>query len=233
MNPPADVRIALEQTPSDLTLNAAAQLYMHLTKEDPASLGKTAGKIHLGERAAFGLLKSLALVTGEFYTARDESGELVGFAAWSLPGRSVFERAELLEMGFNKFLANLTEAERDYYRDVLNPAAERFVNESLNMENGERDTYWCYFAMVREDYQNKGICRAMFNIVHQKARDVGAPMALFASTRKNVSNQSWYQVEIYKRLDYNERGRQSFSAPWGEWEVFCLSRDSVTVNVQG
>ena len=70
----------------------------------------------------------------------------------------------------------------------------KFVDESLEMENvshrcsfaskkskltaddrdwgcqGEKETYWCWYAMVRPDYQGKGIARALFDMVYEKVR---------------------------------------------------------------
>ena len=36
------------------------------------------------------------------------------------------------------------------------------------MQKAEQNTYWCWFAAVREDYQGKGICHRMFNMVYDK-----------------------------------------------------------------
>ena len=78
------------------------------------------------------------------------------------------------------------------FREVL----PKFVDESLEMENvshgwssasdsakpkltsgdrdwgcqGEKKTYWCWYAMVRPDYQGKGIARALFSMVYEKVR---------------------------------------------------------------
>lgn len=35
----------------------------------------------------------------------------------------------------------------------------------------ELDCYFCWFAMVREDYQRKGVCRALFELTYEKVRD--------------------------------------------------------------
>ena len=38
----------------------------------------------------------------------------------------------------------------------------RANDEVLGIPEAERTTYWCNFAMVRADYQSKGVAKAMF-----------------------------------------------------------------------
>ena len=35
-------------------------------------------------------------------------------------------------------------------------------DEVLGIQDAERTTYWCHLAMVRSDFQGKGIAKALF-----------------------------------------------------------------------
>ena len=41
-------------------------------------------------------------------------------------------------------------------------------NENLAIDDVERKTYWCNFAMVRADYQNKGVAKALFELAFKE-----------------------------------------------------------------
>ena len=49
------------------------------------------------------------------------------------------------------------------------PCGTRHFETSPSMvPQAELNAYWCWFAMVREDYQGKGICHRMFDMVYDK-----------------------------------------------------------------
>ena len=41
-------------------------------------------------------------------------------------------------------------------------------NENLAIDDAERKTYWCNFAMVRADYQSKGVAKALFELAFKE-----------------------------------------------------------------
>ncbi len=41
-------------------------------------------------------------------------------------------------------------------------------DEVFGIESAERNTYWCNLAMVRADYQGKGIAKAMFELAYKE-----------------------------------------------------------------
>ncbi|KAH9895927.1 hypothetical protein C8Q73DRAFT_789723 [Cubamyces lactineus] len=165
-----------------------------------------------------GVLKPLSLISGELYTAKDENGELVGFVAWTPPGRETFDTPDQLEMGYIDFVKQLDAESRKFQSRLFREELPTFVNESLGMENGEKDTYWCWYAMVRPDYQSKGIARALFNMVYEKAKTTGATMALITNSRENVAK--------YGKLGFKERGEINVKSPWGEWPYYCMARET-------
>ncbi|KAI0710900.1 hypothetical protein C8Q76DRAFT_798415 [Earliella scabrosa] len=49
----------------------------------------------------------------------------------------------------------------------------------------ELDAYWCWFAIVQEEYQGQSLCRQMYDLVYQK-KAAGATMALLTENTRNV-----------------------------------------------
>ena len=43
-------------------------------------------------------------------------------------------------------------------------------DEVFGIEAAERNTYWCNLAMVRPEYQRKGIATAMFKLAYDRVR---------------------------------------------------------------
>ncbi|KAJ8497056.1 hypothetical protein ONZ51_g757 [Trametes cubensis] len=213
MAPPANIVFQLETNPDERTIEAAAQLFIDLCKD---------GRPDLALSMAVGTLRPLARVSGELYTAKDEHGELVGFAAWTPPGRSSFDTPEQSEMGIGDFLSQLDDEGKSFQTYLFKEELPKFADRSLGMQNGERSCYWCWFAMVREDYQRKGVCRALFDMVHEKAKSTGATMALITNTRENVG----CQVAKYERLGLKKRGEQLFRSPWIDWVYYCVARET-------
>ena len=41
-------------------------------------------------------------------------------------------------------------------------------DEVFGIEAAERNTYWCNLAMIRPDYQGKGVCKAMFQLAYKE-----------------------------------------------------------------
>lgn len=55
-------------------------------------LAAVSGDMELAPFMSVGIIKPLALIAGEMYTAKDENGILVGFTIWVPPGRSALDR---------------------------------------------------------------------------------------------------------------------------------------------
>lgn len=43
-------------------------------------------------------------------------------------------------------------------------------DEAFGIKDSECNTYWCNFAMVRADWQGKGVAKAMFQRAYQEVR---------------------------------------------------------------
>lgn len=54
-------------------------------------MAAVSGRQDLAPLMARAVIRPLALVSGELYTAKDAQGELVGFTIWAPPGRSAFD----------------------------------------------------------------------------------------------------------------------------------------------
>ncbi|KAI0325764.1 hypothetical protein GY45DRAFT_1329874 [Cubamyces sp. BRFM 1775] len=121
-------------------------------------------------------------------------------------------------MGIRDFLNQLDDDGKAFQTYLFKEELPKFADKSLGIQNGERNCYWCWFAMVREDYQCKGVCRALFEMVYEKAKSTGSTMALITNTRENVVK--------YERLGLMKRGEQLFQSPWTDWVYYCVARET-------
>ncbi|KAJ8497042.1 hypothetical protein ONZ51_g733 [Trametes cubensis] len=234
MAPPANLVLQHETNPDEKTIEAAARLYVELFKDGMHTsvfILRESIRAHRRISMTTGVLKPLSLISGELYTAKDENGELVGFTAWAPPGRATFDTPDQLEMGYIDFVKQLDEDSRKFQSHLFREVLPKFVDESLEMENpkltsgdrdwgcqGEKKTYWCWYAMVRPDYQGKGIARALFSMVYEKAKATGATMALITNSRENIAK--------YGKLGFKELGEIDVKSPWGEWPYYCMARET-------
>ncbi|KAI9069860.1 hypothetical protein FKP32DRAFT_1558913, partial [Trametes sanguinea] len=159
-----------------------------------------------------------------------------GFTLWTPPGRDSFDTPDQLEMGFGDFMSKLDEGDRDFLGRLLGEAVPAFVDGALGIEKAELNCYWCWFAFVREDYQNKGICTAMFELVHEKARTCNLALAqalpltlLFAKAKSTgavmgLLTQAATNVAKYEHLGFKEYGTERFDSPWASWTFHCMAR---------
>ncbi|KAJ8497061.1 hypothetical protein ONZ51_g734 [Trametes cubensis] len=218
MTPPANISFQYEANPDDKTIAAAAQLYVDLCKDSTSFMGATSGRLDLALPMAMGVLKPLVRVSGELYTARDEDGNLIGFTVWAPPGRTAFDTPEQLEMGFADFLSQIDEEGKEFQTHLFQEILPAWLARDLGIEDAEREYYWCWFAMVREDHHNKGICRVLFDMTYAKARLTGATMALITDSHDNVAK--------YEKLGFAKRGEQKVTSPYGDWSLWCMSRET-------
>ena len=56
-------------------------------------------------------------------------------------------------------------------------------DEVLGIEDAERDTYWCNIAMVRADYQGKGIAKALFQFAFKEVGIRSSALSRVVSAR--------------------------------------------------
>ena len=61
-------------------------------------------------------------------------------------------------------------------------------DEGFSIEAAERTTYWCNLAMVRADYQNKGIAKAMFELAYKEVR-----------TSASTSCETYFHISLHDR----------------------------------
>ncbi|EMD31799.1 hypothetical protein CERSUDRAFT_119368 [Gelatoporia subvermispora B] len=214
---PANITIQRVEKPADGLIEASVQLFKDLMIKAPATHALTTGKPELIDGMARASIRPIALVAGEMYTAVDENDALIGFTLWLPPGSNIWTTEEQRQMGLDQFLETLSPEGQEYYTNVLGKEFPGLVDGFLGIEHAETNMYWCNFAMVREDYQGKGILRAMFEHVFPKAQELGATMGLATTSPRNVA--------IYNKLGFTTRGEKVMQSPWGEWPVWVFSRE--------
>ncbi|KAI0370704.1 hypothetical protein BV20DRAFT_238186 [Pilatotrama ljubarskyi] len=219
MAPPPNITIQHVKSPGEELLQEATNIYVDTLQDDPTLVGATAGHLDRAPQIILAVLKPIALVSGEFYAATDENGELVGFTAWVPPGRSTFDTEEQAAMGLNSFMESLHPDARGPYLKTVNEDMPHFIDRAMGMPSAEKACYWCWFAGVKPEYQRKGIFRSMLELVTAKAKAQGATMGVLTSNIRNT--------ELLERLGgFVNKGHTKVNAPWGEWEFWCLAKDT-------
>ncbi|CDO69751.1 hypothetical protein BN946_scf184697.g23 [Trametes cinnabarina] len=200
--------------PSNLTIE-------HVDKPtDPAAIALTGGDISLLPDLGGAMIRALLLTpgVGEIFTARDENGSLVGFALFSLPGQLMLSTEEQQKHGFLDLMGKLSPEGQKYYVETMGKEVPKMNDQFFGIEDAERNTYWCNFAMVREDYQGKGVARALFELATKDAAKTGATIALTTTNARNVP--------IYEKLGFKLHGQTIMPSPWVDWPMWFFSKET-------
>lgn len=213
---PSNLTISYIEKPDEKLVEEAVQLVVKLMLNDPAVPSVTGGNLDLFPGWARGVVAASALIAGDMYAAIDEDNTLVGFALWIPPGRVPLDTEEERQLGFNQFWEKLSPEGRDYIENVLGKEFPKHLEESFGFAEAEKSTYWCNFAMVREDYQNKGVATAIFDLVYAKAKETGTIMALATSLEKTS--------KIYQSMGFELKGFRVMPSPWKDWPSYVLLR---------
>ncbi|TBU46056.1 hypothetical protein BD309DRAFT_989104 [Dichomitus squalens] len=154
MTPP-NVTIELVERLTEPLTEEAVQLFTSLVVGYPCMMALTGGDWSILPDFGRATVRSLVLCPGasHMFTARDETRALVGFALFSLPGEPS-----------TYYMSKLSPEGRQYFAEVRRKDIPRSKDELFGIEAAERNTYWCSRAMVRADYQGKGVAKAMFEI---------------------------------------------------------------------
>ncbi|RPD54581.1 hypothetical protein L226DRAFT_470867, partial [Lentinus tigrinus ALCF2SS1-7] len=200
-------------------IREAAQVFAGVMGADPVAICLTGGDLSLIPELGLTLLRALVLTPGvsHMYTARDETGTLVGFILFSLPGQlmlSTWEQRENAKL--NEFMSKLSPEGQAFYAETMMKLLPEANDEAFGMHETERNTYWCNFAMVRLDYQGKGVAKSLFELAFEKADKLGQHVAL---TTTNIRN-----VPIYKKIGFQYYGEKHMESPWTPWSLWFFKR---------
>ncbi|TFK82238.1 hypothetical protein K466DRAFT_568542 [Polyporus arcularius HHB13444] len=214
---PANVVSERLEHPTEELAEEAVKVFSALMTEDPAAIALTGGDISLIPKLGNAIIRPLVLCrgVGRIFTARDQIGALVGFTLLSLPGQLV-PSTPLQQTCLSDFLAKLSPAGQEYYAETMGHEVPKLEDESLGITEAERNTYWCNFAMVRADYQSKGIAKALFALAFQEADKLRATVGLMTTNIRNVA--------IYEKIGFTVCGQRIMPSPWVDWPVWFFAR---------
>ncbi|KAF8346127.1 hypothetical protein F5887DRAFT_884016, partial [Amanita rubescens] len=217
---------------ADEEIEESVALFADLMANDMAALSLSGGEAALIPELARAMLKAGIFAAGEYYTATNDKGEIVGFTMWMPPGQEMFSTPEQRALGLNDFMTKLPEIGKDFYKktvrfyrriyeaDMFNKYDSTwsrfptFVNELLG-PTGKIDSWWLHMAMVRRDYQCKRIGKTLIDLVREKAAASGATMALSTTADANVP--------FYKSYGFDQKGHITIPSPWGEWPLYVFA----------
>ncbi|TBU60319.1 hypothetical protein BD310DRAFT_341726 [Dichomitus squalens] len=214
---PPNVTIELIQKPTEPLAEEAVQLFASLVVGDPCMMALTGGDWSILPDLGRVLVYSLSSCPGvsHMFTARDETGALVGFTLFSLPGEPILPTQEKGRV--SAYISKLSPEGRQYFAETMGKEVPQSSDEMFGIEGAERNAYWCSLAMVRADYQGRGVAKAMFELAYKEAAKTGAAVAL---TTTNIRN-----VPIYEKIGLKLYGERTFSSQWVEWTLGYFARD--------
>ncbi|KAF9528138.1 hypothetical protein CPB83DRAFT_894624 [Crepidotus variabilis] len=203
---------------TDEQLAYSAKLFSELMAGDTGVLALTGGEISLVAVMALSILRAGALAGGEFYTATNEEGEIIGFTLWMPPGQDMFSTEQQRSLGFQDFLSKMPEIGKEYFKTTYLAQFPGFVDEHLGPA-GKKESWWMHMCFVRPEYQRQGVARALIELVHEKASN-----HLLACTSTSDEN-----IAVYKAIGFTHRGTRIMPSPWGEWPIHLFSWETYAV----
>jgi len=201
------------ENPNEEQINISSDLFYDLMKDNQGAISLSGGDKSLMKLQALAIIRAGAFA-GEYYTATNSDGELVGYALWMPPGKELFSTEEERKLGFTEFMTRLPEEGKEYFRTTYLAHFPGFVNSILG-PTGKLDSWWLHMAMVRSNYQRKGITRALINVIREKAAKSGDTLACSTTNDDNVP--------VYVALGFTHRGKKIMPSPWGDWPVHLFS----------
>ncbi|KAI0710882.1 hypothetical protein C8Q76DRAFT_739026 [Earliella scabrosa] len=221
---PVNLTFELVQCPNESTVEEAVAIFAQVMISDPAAIALAGGNLVLIPDLGRCMLRALLLCPGtsHMFTARDETGALIGYTVLALPGQLMLSTGEQREAGkLLEFMAKLSPEGQAYYTEAMGKEVPQANDEAFGVKESERNTYWCNFAMVRSDYQGKGVAKALFELVFKEAEKLYPVVAL---TTTNIRN-----VPIYEKIGFTLFGEKVMQSPWIEWHLWFFSKDRRTV----
>ncbi|KAI0354403.1 hypothetical protein OH77DRAFT_1521688 [Trametes cingulata] len=196
---PANITFEHIEKPTESLAEEATQVFAGLMVEDPAAIALVGGDMSLLPSLGACMIRALALTpgVGDVFTARNENGELVGYAIFSLPGQLILSTPEQQKHGLFDFMGKLSPEGQKYYPEVMAKEVPKANDEAFGIQEAERNTYWCNFAM---------------------AAKAGATMAL---TTTNIRN-----VPIYEKLGFKLYGHKVMPSPWVDWPLWFFAKET-------
>ncbi|KAH9926394.1 uncharacterized protein B0H18DRAFT_1118898 [Fomitopsis serialis] len=216
--PPPQINILEVKEPTDAMIDQAVELTVLLEAKDQSCKVWTGG--NPAELLPI-LMRSIIKATwlcegaGETYVATDENGTLVGYSQWIPPGRDLWDSEDQRQCGYYDFMERMSEEGNNYFKQSLGNEFPKYLDDSFGMPQSQYKTHFCNLAMVRPDYQNKGIMTAMFRMAYERAKQTGATLALSAGDKNNIV--------VYEHIGMKVVGHRTFQSPWGEWSSWAFA----------
>lgn len=203
------VSVQRVEKPTEDEVNASVAICVALMETNVAAISLSGADPALMDPMVRCTLRA-CVHSGEFYTATDKTGEVIGFSLWMPPGQELFSTPEQRSLGFTDFMNSLPEIGKQYYATTYLAEFPGFVTSALSPTT-KLDSWWCHQLMVRTEYQRKGVARALLAPVIDKAKRNGDTLALSTTNDDNIP--------VYTRLGFILKGSKTIPSPWGDWPL--------------
>lgn len=198
--------------PTDEEIDACVNLFVDLMKEDRSVQSLVGSNESLIPPMVRAMLRAGTL-EGEYYIATDEAGTFAGYAMWMPPGRDLFGTDAQRALGLNEFMGGLSDPTKEYWKNTYMARFPGFVQEQLG-PTGKTDAWWLHQAMVRRQFQRRGVAKALIEVVLEKARDNSETLGTTTTSDENIP--------VYTALGFKHKATTIIPSPLGEWPIHLL-----------
>jgi len=203
------------QNPTEERLENAAELFTDLMKTNLSAVSLAGGDISPMKFEALAFLRA-GVHSGEYYEATDDEGGLIGYTVWMPPKQEMFSTEVQKKLGYYEFLSKLSDDAKNYFNTKYAAEFPEFV-ASLLGPTGKLDSWWLHMAMVRRDYQRRGVLRTLIGPVQAKAAEAGEFLATCTTNDENI--------RVYTGLGFEYKGSTMIPSPWGEWPIHVFKQE--------
>jgi len=214
---PSNIVVKRIDNPTEANVEDATQIFCKLMHDNPFFVALTGGEAHLLPMLINIIIGDIAFKAGDLYGAFDEKGAMVGFQAWTPPGKAQLATAED-KAQLVPFVQQLPSDEAKLYaRATIGLEFPKLVDVLSGIQDCELTTHWCNFNFIKEEYHKQGISKALTDLAVQKAKTNGWTRLALATT--NLRN-----VPIYERLGFVNEGYKLTRTPVNRCPVWIFVR---------
>ncbi|KIJ48408.1 hypothetical protein M422DRAFT_247748 [Sphaerobolus stellatus SS14] len=159
------------------------------------------------------------LLAGEVYLAEDQNENVLGAAVWFPPGREMYDSEDQQQQALSVLIGRFTTRDPalwEWWETKYIPQYGELTTSLLG-DGVKRRSWHLQTLGVAPEHQQKGIAKALINVIKEKVSKDGANLCLETTTEINVS--------IYKRLGFTSKGNTTIKGAGGEFTMWVLSQE--------
>ncbi|KAI0917923.1 hypothetical protein AcV5_002732 [Taiwanofungus camphoratus] len=158
-----------------------------------------------------------AAIAGEIWVASHEDMDIAGVVSWWGPGRTFLDSPDQAEAGLNQMFALIPRDLSKWWSEYMLPKFETQSNTALGADT-RKNAYNVFSFGVHPDHQNKGIGKALLNVILERASVEQKLVTLETGGDKNIA--------MYKKWGFLPRGEiEIYVGATGEFDNVVMARE--------